>query len=363
MNCLKSHGGKMGIDLIGLMIVGGLFVAVFAVFISMLIFALYYSVFKRARMYCRLRKELKRVLQHDTVLEGSWEEEPAAQRMCAQEVCEEPHEDYDDDEILTMKSATALLKSLGWLIEIEGRGDHLATYYLPEREVQILYNDEINRGFPQFDYGFLIVTGLLAAACQIIDPSNSETLPDLTLNFEAKGLEIFEERVRAQRLKQALDEALKWAMKAVNLHKVLHTRYGTPPWERDEAIGRRTALLHLGALALLGDVETLLSYRKSFAQGNRLGFEEHIEEIHLERAVVLAEESAKATHLSYDLLERVAEKLSLKVVSYQHFRARDSELCNKYRDYHRKCVEEMKQELRQKGCIVCDEGGMFEAEN
>lgn len=352
-------GGRMGSDLIGLMIAGGLFVAVFIIFIDILIFALYYSVFKRVRMYCLLRKELKRVLQHNRVLEGSWEGEPAAQQMCEAEVRGKPHEDYDDDEVLTMKSATALLKSLGWLIEIEGRGDHLATYHLPEREVQILYNDEINRGFPQFDYGFLIVTGLLAAACQIIDPSNSETLPDLILNFEAKGLEIFEERVRAQRLKQALDEALKWAMKAVNLHKVLHTRYGIPPWEREETTKGHSALLHLGALALLGDVETLLSYRKSFAQGNRLGFEEsisntNIEEIHLERAVVMAEESAKATHLSYDLLERVAEKLSLKVVSYQHFRARDSQLCNKCRDYHRKCVEEVKQELRQKGCIVCD---------
>ncbi|EJF88549.1 hypothetical protein ME1_00549 [Bartonella vinsonii subsp. arupensis OK-94-513] len=60
-----------------------------------------------------------------------------------------------------MESATALLKSLGWLVEIEGQGDHLATYSLPDREVQVLYNDERIKNCPQFDYGLLITTGIL----------------------------------------------------------------------------------------------------------------------------------------------------------------------------------------------------------
>lgn len=61
----------MDSDLIVLIIVGGLFVAVFIIFINMFIFALYYSVFKRARMYFLLRKELKRVLKYNAMLEES----------------------------------------------------------------------------------------------------------------------------------------------------------------------------------------------------------------------------------------------------------------------------------------------------
>ncbi|WP_196794025.1 hypothetical protein [Bartonella sp. DB5-6] len=51
---------------------------------------------------------------------------------------EEFCEDYDDGKNFTMKGATALLKSLGWLVEIGERRDHFATYHLPDREVQIL---------------------------------------------------------------------------------------------------------------------------------------------------------------------------------------------------------------------------------
>ncbi|UTO28182.1 hypothetical protein [Bartonella harrusi] len=52
-------------DLIILISVAALFVAVFALFINMLIFALYYSVFKRVRMNRQVKKELKRVLQEN----------------------------------------------------------------------------------------------------------------------------------------------------------------------------------------------------------------------------------------------------------------------------------------------------------
>ncbi|MET3590587.1 hypothetical protein ABID23_001703, partial [Bartonella silvatica] len=67
------------------------------------------------------------------------------------------------------------------------------------------------------------------------------------------------------------------------------------------------ALLHLGALALLGDVETLQSYQKSFTAGDHLGFDESINKTHLERALALAKEVAKTKQLSYALIERVAK--------------------------------------------------------
>ncbi|WP_208433035.1 hypothetical protein [Bartonella taylorii] len=50
-----------------------------------------------------------------------------------------------------------------------------------------------------------------AAAYQTINLYNSQTLPAVHLTFAVKGLEIFEERVTEDRLKQAFDESLQWA--------------------------------------------------------------------------------------------------------------------------------------------------------
>ncbi len=68
-------------------------------------------------------------------------------------------------------------------------------------------------------------------------------------------------------------------------------------------------MLHLGALALLGDVETLHSYQQSFAAGDHLGFSESIQQLHLKRAIALAKEVAKVKQVSYALIEQVTEKL------------------------------------------------------
>ncbi|WP_375629084.1 hypothetical protein [Bartonella sp. TT67HLJMS] len=69
-----------------------------------------------------------------------------------------------------MESATALFKNLDWSVEkIKEVDNYSARYQLPDREVQVLYNDAIIKGYPQFDVGFSISTGILAAACMVID--------------------------------------------------------------------------------------------------------------------------------------------------------------------------------------------------
>ncbi|WP_254473846.1 hypothetical protein, partial [Bartonella sp. B1098] len=125
------------------------------------------------------------------------------------DLTEEVDETDDKDAPLTMESATALLKSLGWSTEKIDENDHMASYQLADREVDILYNDEIAKDCPQFDSAFLISTGILSTACKFIDPTHTEDIPDIQLNFEAKGLEIFEPEVTADRLTQALDDALE----------------------------------------------------------------------------------------------------------------------------------------------------------
>ncbi|UTO28176.1 hypothetical protein [Bartonella harrusi] len=62
---------------------------------------------------------------------------------------------------------------------------------------------------PNFDRGLLVMTGLFSAACQTINPDNFQNLPAVHITFVAKGLEIFEERVTEERLKQELDRVLK----------------------------------------------------------------------------------------------------------------------------------------------------------
>ncbi|WP_404978454.1 DUF6990 domain-containing protein, partial [Bartonella sp. ML71XJBT] len=235
---------------------------------------------------------------------------PVASQTAAVEVTEEVEETDDKDAPLTMESAHALLKSLGWTIEKIDEDDHMASYQLADREVDILYNDEIVKDCPQFDSAFLISTGILSAACKFIDPTHTEDFPDIQLNFEAKGLEIFEPEVTADRLTQALDDALEWAVSAIDLSERLRSDYGIAPWQQDaksKADNSDYALLHLGALALLGDVETLHSYQQSFAAGDHLGFSESIQQLHLERAIALAKEVSKVKQVSYILIEQIAK--------------------------------------------------------
>ncbi|WP_375656412.1 DUF6990 domain-containing protein [Bartonella sp. CM120XJJH] len=341
------------------------FIAIFMIII-MLILALYISVFKRMKMNFQVKRELERVLkENDLATQQFWKDEAVVQERRLQLKEKEFSVDYDDDEILTIESATGLLKSLGWSVEIEGKGDYLATFFLPDREVQFLYNEKPVEEFSPFDRGLLIMSGIFAAACQTINPHNSGVLPTVFMNFVSNGLEIFEEKVSAKRLKKALNKTLKWTMEDDSLHEMFRSQYSLPPWEKDSLSWTSDddvedvefapyALLHLAALALLGDVETLASYDESFTAGDQLGFDETIEKVHLERAIEIAQEVKGAGNFSYDLLERVAEKWSI-AIDYQLFRVRSPNTCNQKRDFHKKIVEEKKQELREQGYIVSDE--------
>ncbi|WP_375680327.1 MULTISPECIES: DUF6990 domain-containing protein [unclassified Bartonella] len=343
---------------------------VICMIIIMLVLALYTSVFKRMKMNFQVKGELERVLkENDLATQQFWKDEAVVQERRLQLKEKEFSADYDDDEILTIESATGLLKSLGWSVEIEGKGDYLATLFLPDREVQFLYNEKRVEEFSPFDRGLLIMSGIFAAACQTINPHNSGVVPTVFMNFVPNGLEIFEEKVSAQRLKKALDKTLKWTMEDDSLHEMFRSQYGIPPWEKDSLSWATDgdvefapyALLHLAALALLGDVETLASYDESFTAGEKLGFDETIEKVHLERAMVIAQEVKREGKFSYDLLERVAEKWSI-AMDYQLFRVRSPNTCNQKRALHKKLVEEKKQELREQGFDVSDEQFVFEAE-
>lgn len=324
----------------------------------MFIWALYYSAFKRVRLYCQVTKELRRVLEYPIAFEQPSGETPMMKLSFEENVSNAFS--LSDEDILTMGSATALLKSLGWRVEIEGKGDHLATFFLPDREVQFLYYAK--KGYPQFDCAIAVVSGIHAAVCQTIDPYNSGGLMALELRFDVKGLEIFEEKVSAKRLRRALETALEKAMDDVDLGNMLRTQYCTLPWENKIVVPQLTpySLRYLAALALLGDVETLHAYHKSFMEGERLGFETSIEEEHLAHAMVIAKAVEKTKQPSYDLLQQAAKTYSLEVESYEYFRATDPDLCNRRRFIYENLIEEKRQELRQQGYTVYEKDTVCE---
>ncbi|WP_375644678.1 DUF6990 domain-containing protein [Bartonella sp. MR100HLJHH] len=107
-------------------------------------------------------------------------------------------------------------------------------------------------------------------------------------------------------------------MEKIDLHKCFYSRYGALPWQKSEVEAHKVikiddagySLLHIGALALLGDVATLQSYYQSFSAGNHLGFDENTQKTHLERALALAKEVVKSKQLSYTLIAKVAKNMS-----------------------------------------------------
>lgn len=100
-------------------------------------------------------------------------------------------------------------------------------------------------------------------------------------------------------------------MRDVDLSNMLRSQYRTFPWENEIVVPQLTpySLRYLAALALLGDVETLHAYHKSFIEGERLGFETSIKEEHLARAMVIAQAVEKAKQPSYDLLQQAAKPI------------------------------------------------------
>ncbi|WP_375630050.1 DUF6990 domain-containing protein [Bartonella sp. AP150HLJHH] len=70
------------------------------------------------------------------------------------------------------------------------------------------------------------------------------------------------------------------------------------------------SLLHIGALALLGDVATLQSYYQSFSAEDHLGFDENTQQIHFERALAVVKEVVKSKQHSYAFIAKVVKNMN-----------------------------------------------------
>ncbi|WP_246054699.1 hypothetical protein [Bartonella massiliensis] len=147
-------------------------------------------------MNSQVKGALERVLQeNDLAMQQFWKDEAKVQERCLQQ--KEKGSTgmkellVDDNEILTMESATVLLKSLGWSVELMRKGDHVAMLFLPDREVHFLYNEKHIEEFSPFDRGLVVMSGIFAAACWTINPHNSGGFANGIYEFCAQWIRNF----------------------------------------------------------------------------------------------------------------------------------------------------------------------------
>jgi len=176
------------------------------------------------------------------------------------------------------KEATDILISLGWSAFKDEVGDRYTKYFLPDRVVQIIYGIEKIRENQKFGSTLTLTTVEFSRACSEIHDKPGDT----PLISAWKGIDIRAPEILEQHIHQASNQAVEWA-RAQDLRKALHDHAALPT----DAPGARP-LLHLAALAILGDVERLNLYRSSFEAGNKLGFVNYITKEYIDRALEVA---------------------------------------------------------------------------
>ncbi len=178
------------------------------------------------------------------------------------------------------------LMSMGWRIETDGVGDKVAFYDLADRIVDIIPNVRCYGDKQQLSAMKSLSSTSFSAACQRIRCRGGSYTPMIRAmkSFRIAAPEILDEHVR-----QMSVEAISWA-KEQDLDIGLQELAVLPT----TAPGARP-VWHLGALAVLGEVDTLKFYQVSFDAGDRLGFVDYVTKDYIDRAVVLADQSAMGT--------------------------------------------------------------------
>ena len=180
---------------------------------------------------------------------------------------------------MNISEVTNILKTLSWSVSRDEVGDQIAYFRLPDRVADIVYGLKKLRDKRELWVMRSASTDCFSDACAAVDPRRKGFTPLLSagqdLRFQAPA--ILEEHIHL-----ASEEAISWANEQ-NLEKALQD-YATLPTNSPGSM----PILHLDALALLGDMATLNLYQKSFAAGERLGFVNYITKEHLDRAVRFA---------------------------------------------------------------------------
>ena len=174
------------------------------------------------------------------------------------------------------------LKSLGWRVATDEVGDKVAFFDLPDRIVDVIPDLWRVRGEQQLSISPTLSISHFCEICQAIKKRGSDYTP---LARAWKSSRISSPEIDAGHVQRASEEAITGAMN-LDLGKALLDCAALPT----SAPGARP-VWHLGALAVLGDVQRLKSYQASFEMGDRLGFVTYVTKDYIDRAVELAEQT------------------------------------------------------------------------
>lgn len=179
------------------------------------------------------------------------------------------------------KDVTKLLKSLGWSAHTDEVGDRYTIWQLADRRVQIIYGVRNFSDGQQLDGTLSTSSEAFSEAYKIIDDcgSNYASLIVKRNGWKVRAPEITETHVR-----QSSADAISWA-KEQNLDAALKEKAALPTTAPGTG-----PVLHLAALAVLGDIDRLEYYQSRFVAGDRLGFVPYITKEYVDRAVALAKE-------------------------------------------------------------------------
>ncbi len=173
------------------------------------------------------------------------------------------------------------LQMLGWDLSRDETGARFASFQLSDREVMAGYGVRQLLEQQVLWLSPFVATEAFSNACAGICADLRDSEP---IVFAQDKPRISVPQVLDQHVRQASEKAIAWAQEqdldlALREHAALPTSSSgvLPVW-------------HLAALVLIGDVERLKSYLKSFDAGDRLGFVPYITRDYIFRALQLAED-------------------------------------------------------------------------
>lgn len=179
------------------------------------------------------------------------------------------------------KDILPFLNGLGWKCSKDEAGDYFCLMDIGCIEVQII--PSIGKRSDYFRVSFMpsvsvkafteAVSFILGEAKNYVPVIVSNDIPEKISGFSFDDV------------KRLSEQAISWAS-AQNLEEGL-AAYRALPTDSKGAMPLR----HLAALAIACDVDRLASYKRSFDQGDRLGFVPYITKDMIERALLIASDA------------------------------------------------------------------------
>jgi hypothetical protein len=174
-------------------------------------------------------------------------------------------------------------KQLGWRI-FRNEGERLASFDIQDTQIELVFRLYHLPLLKVLECNNSLTTLRFTIATAKISSKKNSHEPLIVANERLRQPDFTLEDIRALSAR-----LIEWA-KSQDIDAALQ-RLRALPTDAKGAYPRR----HLAALALVGDVEKLEYYQRSFESGDRLGFVPYISKEMIDRAVEIAKDAAQST--------------------------------------------------------------------